>query len=188
MVSFTIAFGGLGFIFLASFFDNKHPLLPLEYLGMAMAVGPALVILLVSGLSFLGIPLTKSNLSLTLLGACGIAIFRLLIKRSRSWIQPSFSGDHDRVENLLPVSLFFVLLLSRLIQIRDVFVPNWHVGLIHVSRLQELAVQSTIPFENISLPGLYAIALVVDSFWQLPLPQTILLLGQWLIAVCGLSI
>jgi len=187
MVSLTIAFGGLGFIFIAAFFDNTNPLRPFEYFGMAIAVGPALVILLVGGLSFLGIPLTKSNLSITLLGSCGVSIIRLFIKRSKIRIQPSFSGYHDLIENILPISLFFILLFLRLIQIRDVFVPNWYDGFIHTSLLQEFTMKSAIPFDNIYQIGFHAIALVVHSFWELPSPEAILLTGQWLSAVCGLS-
>jgi len=187
MVGLTIAFGGLGFIFIAAFFENTNPLRPFEYFGMAMAVGPALVILLVSGLSFLGIPLTKSNLVITLLSGCGVSLLRLFNKRSKIRIQLSFSRYHDPIENILPISLFFILLFLRLVQIKDVFVPNWYDGFIHTSLLQEFTVKFAIPFDNIYQIGFHMIALVVHSLWELTPPEAILLAGQWLSAVCGLS-
>lgn|SRR5574341_109810 len=187
MISLTAAFSGLGLIFMVSFLEYTRPIHPIEYFGMALAIGLALVILLVSGLTLLRIPLTKSNLSIALLSGCGICILHLLHKKSNSRIQLSFSRDHSLIEKLLPISLVFILVFLRLIQIRGVVVPNWYDGLMHASRLQEFTLRSSIPFDNIYRVGFYEIALVVQSFWALTPPQTILLLGQWLSVVCGLS-
>ncbi len=194
----TIAFGGLGFIFFFSSVENSPVRRSFEYFGMAIAFGLAIVILFVGALSFLGIPLTRFSLSIALLSGCAISLGWLLKKRNRGShpagtiepnieSRPSSSRDLEPIEILLPISLFFILLVLRLIQIRDVFVPTWHEGLIHASLLQEFASKSAIPSDRIDPFGFYAIAIAVNSFWHLPPPQTILVLGQWLSGVCGLT-
>jgi len=187
MISLTAAFGGLGFLFIVSFLENTIPMLPIEYFCRALAIGIALATLFVSGLNFFGIPLTKNNLSIAILGGCGVCLLRLLHKRSKISMKWSLSRCHPLAENLIPMSLFFVLLFLRLIQIRDVFVPNWVDGLIHTSLLQEFSLKSAIPFDHMYQVGFHAITLVVHFFWGLTLSQTILLSGQWLSVVCGLS-
>jgi len=187
MLSLTAAFGALGFLFIVSFLENTNAMLPVEYFGRALAIGIALVTLLVSGLNFLGIPLTKNNISIVLLSGCGVSILRLLHKRSNIRIKLFLFRHHNLAESLIPISLFFVLLFLRLIQIRDVFVPNWYDGLIHTSLLHEFIIKSAIPFDNIYQVGFHAITVVMHFFWDLTLPETILLSGQWLSVVCGLS-
>ena len=187
MISLTAAFGGLGFIFIFSFVQNTIPLRPLEYFGMAVATGLALTILLVSGLSFFGIPLTRASLSIALLSGLGVFTIRLFHKKPNIRTKLPLASFSNFTESLLPLSLFFILLLLRLIQVNNVFVPSWHDGLIHTSLLQEFAIKSSIPFDNVHGLGFHAIALVIHSFWKLPPSEAILLTGQWLSVVCGLS-
>ena len=198
LIGLTVAFGGLGFVLIFSFIENV-PRLPLfEYSGMAVAFGLAMVVLSVGVLSVFDIPLTGISLSIALLSGCALSFGWHLKKRnsgsypagsikSNVELEQRPSGKLEQIENILPLSLFFVLLALRLIQIRNVFVPTWHEGLMHASRLQEFASNSAIPSNNIDPFGFYAIAFAVNSFWRLPAPQTILLLGQWLSGVCGLT-
>jgi len=197
MIELTVAFGGLGFVLILSSVGNVPPLRSFEYFGMSIAFGLAIVVCFIWGLSFLDFPLTRINLSIALLSGVAVSLGWLLKTRNRgsylagtieSNVEPKqlTSKRLQPIEILLPISLFFILLVLRLIQIRNVFVPTWHEGLIHASRLQEFANQSAIPFDRLDPFGFYAIALVINSVWRLPPPQAILLLGQWLSAVCGL--
>ena len=187
MLSLTAAFSGVGLLFTISFFKNSIPTNPVEHFGIALSIGLSFVILLVSGLSLFGIPLTKNNLSIALFISFGLLIIQLLKKKGDSKIMLSLSRHYNPIESLLPIILFFVLLLLRLIQIRDVFVPSWYSGLIHTSLLKEFANASAIPFNNVYPVGFPAIALIVYLYWDLTFSQAILLSSQWLSAVCGIS-
>ena len=157
-----------------------------------------MVVLCVGGLSSFDIPLTRISLSIALMIGCAISLGWLLRKGKRGPYpegivesnlghKQSSSRNLEPIEIFLPISLFFVLLVLRLIQIRNVFVPAWHEGLIHASLLQEFVSKSAIPSNHIDPFGFYAIAFAVNSFWRSSPPQTILLLGQWLSGVCGLT-
>ena len=198
LIGLTLAFGGLGFVLFFSLVENVPPLRSSEYFGMAIAFGLAIVIVCVGALSFLAIPLTRISISIALLSGTAISFVWLLRKRNRRSYQAgttdsnvgdrwSSSRNLEPIETLLPICLFFVLLVMRLIQIRNVFVPTWHEGLTHASLLQEFASKSAIPSNSIDPFGFYAIAFAVNSFWRLSPPQTILLVGQWLSGVCGLT-
>jgi hypothetical protein len=187
MISLTAAFGGLGFLFMVSFLGNSAPIPTVEYFGRVLLIGIALVILFVSGLNFLGIPITKSTISIVILSFCGICILRLFHKKPKIQIKVSLSKIRNLTEILIPISLFFILLFWRVIQIKEVFVPNWYDGLIHTNLLQEFTLKSIIPFDHLYHIGFHAITLVVHFFWKLNFHETILLSGQWLSVVCGIS-
>lgn len=187
MISFIIALGGLGFIFVASFYESTKPLLLVEYLGLAITAGPALVISLVGVLTLLTIPLTGFSLLTALLTGCGVSILGLLIKKPQIRIKRFVFPYQDLVENLLPLSLFFALILLRLVQIRDIVVPAGYDGLVHTALLQEAAERSDLSLHSIFQIGFPAISLVIHSLWNLTPAETILLTAQWLGAVCGLS-
>ena len=187
IISFIIAIGGLGFIFTASFFESMKPLRFVEYFGLAIAIGLALVIVSVSVLTLLNIPLTRSNFAIALLIGCGVSILRLLTKRSQIKIRQSLFPYQVLIENILPFSLFVALIVLRLVQIRDVFVPNAYDGLVYTMLLQESAETSAISLYNIFYFGFPGLSLVVLSLWDLTPAETVLLTSQWLGAVCGLS-
>lgn len=131
MISLTAAFGGLGFLFMVSFSGSSTSILTVEYFGRVLLLGIALVILFVSGLNFLRIPITKLTLSIVILSFCGASSLRLFNIKSKIHFQASFSKLRYRTEILIPISLFLLLLFWRVVQIKDVFVPNWYDGLIH---------------------------------------------------------
>ena len=187
MVSLTIAFAGLGLILIASFFETTKRLHLVEYFALAIAAGLALVVLLVGGLTFFDVPLTRFNLSIVLLGLVGASIVRLWGKRSQIQRKQTFFRNQDLTENIFPLMLFLVLIVLRLLQIRDIFVPNSYDGFLYTSLLQEYLEKSSIPSANIFQSGFHALALMVHAFWNLTPPEAILLTGQWLSAVCGLS-
>lgn len=187
MISFMITIGGLGFIFIASFFGSAKPLRFVEYFGLAMAAGPALVIFLIGTLTLLNAPLTPLNLSIALLVGCGLSLIRLLNQKPKIRSRRSLLPYQNLTENILPLGLFFTLIVIRLVQTRDVFVPNGYDGLLHTTLLQKSAETSSISSYNFFQIGFPALALVVNFFWKLTPAETILLIGQWLSAVCGLS-
>ena len=187
MISLVITLGGLGFIFIASFYESTTPLLLVEYFGLAMTTGPALVISLVGALTLLNIPLTEFSLSTAFLTSCGVSILGFLIKKPKIRIKRSFFPYQDLAENILPLSLFFALLILRLVQLRDIFVPTGYDGIFHTALLQEAAEGSDLSSYSIFQIGFPAVSLVIHSLWNLSPAETILLTTQWLGAVCGLS-
>jgi hypothetical protein len=187
MISFILVIGGLGLIFIASFFRSTKLLRPIEYLGLSMAVGLAMIIFLVSLLTLLHVPLTPLNLTIALLGGCGVSLLRLLIQKPEIRIRRSLLPHQDLAENILPLGLFLALILIRLVQYRDVFVPNGYDGLIHTTLLQQSAETTSIFSYGIFRIGFPALSLVIYSLWKLTPAETILITGQWLSAVCGLS-
>jgi hypothetical protein len=187
MISFVIALGGLGSIFIASFYESTEPLLLVEYFGLAMATGTALVISVVGVLTLLNIPLTGFSVSTALLTGCGVSILGFLIKKPQIRIKRSSIPYQDLAENILPLSLFFALLILRLVQLRDIFVPPGYDGIVHTALLQEAAEGSDLSSYSIFQIGFPAVSLVIHSLWNLTPAETILLTTQWLGAVCGLS-
>lgn len=187
MISFILVIGGLGFIFIASFFRSTKPLRPVEYLGLSMAVGMALIIFLVGLLTLLHVPLTPLNLTVVLLGCCGVSLLRLLTQKPEIRVRRSLLRHQDLAENILPLGLFLALIVIRLVQNWDVFVPNGYDGLIHTTLLQQSAETGSISSYSIFQIGFPALSLVVHSLWKLTPAETILMTGQWLSAVCGLS-
>lgn len=187
MISLTAAFGGLGFLFMVSFSGSSTSILTVEYFGRVLLLGIALVILFVSGLNFLRIPITKLTLSIVILSFCGASSLRLFNIKPKIHFQASFSKLRYRTDILIPISLFLLLLFWRVVQIKDVFVPNWYDGLIHTYLLEEFSLKSNVPFDHLYHIGFHAITLVVHFFWKLNFQETVLLSGQWLSVVCGIS-
>jgi hypothetical protein len=187
MASFTIAFGITGFIFLLLFLDIKALQDLPESAGLAISAGLILVIVLVFALNFLGIPITKTNVSIAFMGVFTISIFRLYKKKPAFKIRLPDLTLPKLFESLLPLIIFFIVLAVRTSQIKDIFVPNWYDGLIHTSLLNRFLSNAKFPLDGIYHIGFHTIVLAVNYYWGLSLPETILILGQWLSAVGGLT-
>jgi hypothetical protein len=187
MTAFTIVVGMTGFIFIISIFDSNR--LPKSYgsFGMAISAGLILIILPVIGIGALGIPITKTSLSMAFISIYAAAFFRLLGKISDVRKYLLILVQRKSSEYLLPVLLFIISLILRAIQIRGVLVPNGFDGLSHAYLLQRFVTTAEIPLDNIYHIGFHTIALAAYYFGGFSIPETILILGQWLSAASGLT-
>ena len=188
MIILTLLFGITGYLFLLVFFDHSTVPNPFLSLGMAIPAGLIVIILMVLGLSFIDIPLSKPNLSFTFLGFYVLSAYWIFIKKKAKLYKYFYDWTQGRlVETIFPIIIFLIILVLRGAQISDTFVPNWYDGLIHTSLLNKFITNFKIPPDNIYHVGFHAIALVVYHFGGLSLHETVLILGTWLSATCGLT-
>lgn len=155
----------------------------------AIALGLSSAILLINTMSVFDVPLSRNNLFMILGGYCGLLVLfvsiRLLKRGSLVFSRPN---RHNLFETICVGGLFLLLLCVRAVQVRDIFVPNWVDGLTHTLLLQKFVSMQYIPFDRIYHTGFHSIALSVHHLWSLDLPEAVLLLGQWLSAMCGVSL
>ncbi len=187
MTAFTIVLGITGFIFITLIFDSNA--LPEFYtsFGMAISAGLIFLILLVIGIGALGIPVTKASLSMAFIGVYGAAFFKLHNKISDVRNYFLILSQLKSIENLLPAFLFIISLILGATQIKGVLVPNWFDGVTHTYLLQKFVATAEIPLDNIYHNSFHAIALAMYYFGGFSLPETVLILGQWLSAASGLT-
>lgn len=189
MIAFTVFFGTIGRLFLFLFVDRRTTATsrPSENIGTAISAGLILVICLIIGLSFANIPITKTNLLLAFAGFYAFSASYLYKKDPDLRTFFTTLTQEKILENLLPFTIFLIVLTVRAVEIKGVIVPNWHDGLFHVSLLSKFLTNAKIPLDNVYHIGFHIIALTVYYFSGASLSETVLVTGQWLCAIGGLT-
>jgi hypothetical protein len=184
----TVGFALLGYLILTVFAVNERFRDRFEYFLATIITGLSFVVAVPILLGVFSIALSRNNIYI-----CFITIFiflgvlcliRLLKGKS---IFPVFYPD-EALNFYLLMGLFIFLIVVRLVQVKDVYVPNWMDGLIHTQLVNKLNISEKIGFERIYHVGFHAGALVIHDFLNIDLPETVLLFSQWLSAVCGVAI
>lgn len=184
----TLGFSLLGFLFLIAFFKLRAPVERFEYFLTTIIIGVSFCALVPIGLGALEIPPTKINLQIFFLFFFIILAFLISRKISKKSLQlPSFEAQGLSSFWILVVFYLFVIVV-RIVQVKDIFVPNWIDGLIHTQLLNKLSVSEKIGFGRIYHVGFHAVSLVIYYFMRLNLSDVVLLFGQWLSATCGVTI
>lgn len=189
MIVFTAFFGTTGYLFLFLFIDRRTTATSRasENLGTAISAGLILVICLIIGLSFANIPITKANLLFAFAGFYVFSISYLCKKDHGPRICFVTLTQEKVLENLLPFTIFLIVLTLRAVEINGVIVPNWYDGLFHASLLSKFLTNAKIPLDNVYHVGFHIIALTIYYFSRASLPETILVTGQWLCAIGGVT-
>lgn len=188
MAALTIAFGGFGFLFLSAVFPQKLGTDFGEISAWSISAGIAAVLVMVTGLSALGIRLTEITLLISFLLAISVLIILGLRNFRKGVLQFSSVNSQNRSSILFFVYLGLLLLAASALQIQDIFVPNWIDGLVHTTLLQKFATNQAIPFDRVYHTGFHIIALAAYTLGAGTLPESVLLLGQWLSMVLAINL
>lgn len=174
LLLFTLLFWGLG-ASVRSLFPARAGGNFLETVGLGLAS----LLLIVFLLGFFNGGLTPSHLWLAL-GL--LALAGLILRRARTRpLAPTQPPDR------LFLLLGGILLLTRLLQIRGLFVPNWVDGLNHQLLLQRWDGLATISSDRIYHTGFHMVALALRYLTGWDFPSLMLSYGQWLGVFFGLS-
>jgi hypothetical protein len=91
-------------------------------------------------------------------------------------------------KEVLWLSLIFLLAaLTRVSQINDLFVPNWVDGIVHQQIITRILERQGISFDTIYPKGFHANVIFEYLVFGGSLPECILLMGQWLSLMSGLT-
>jgi len=121
-----------------------------------------------------------------LLGLVILLNVTIAITSRKKYLQNfNFSGIHRNEIWLLLLLLFSTLVCS--IQISKVFSPLWIDGLFHHDLIQKIIASNSIFTENVYPIGFHALAIAQHFLFRFQIDRSILLTGQWLIILSGLS-
>lgn len=90
-------------------------------------------------------------------------------------------------DDILVFLLFVFAVIIRLLQIKDLQVPNWIDGLVHSNILDKIHYRGIIPVKQIYHIGFHLDAFFLQSILKFSSQETILIFGQWLSISCGMS-
>jgi hypothetical protein len=173
----------------------------LERLILAVAFGLALSLVSVYIMGLLRIRVTDAWLRGLLAGLVGLNLLVVSVRvislyrdtpagGARGWravikrALPRFAPDRY---DILFVALFILAALVRVLQVQELFVPNWTDGLTHQNAIDRIIRTGVIPVSNIYHSGFYFGAVFIKSLLGLHSPEASLLFGQWLSLVAGLG-
>lgn len=177
LVAVTVVTGGVGVVFGAALPGTRPGFIS------RLALGLALILTIVAGLGVLGIRVDRASL---LMGVGMLLFFGALVvlRKRRQTPGPGLIVGREQAWLL---ALFLFLLAVRLIEIRDLLVPNWVDGLIHVSILEKLTLKGAVPVERIYHSGFHAGAMFIQYMLGTSLSDAVLLFGQWASLLAGLT-
>ena len=78
-------------------------------------------------------------------------------------------------------------MITRLLQVENLFVPNWTDGLAHQNALNVLFANGVVPINQIYHIGFYLNAFFAQSLLGLDSPEATLIFGQWLSVASGMT-
>jgi hypothetical protein len=115
------------------------------------------------------------------------SLFASVIFLRKDWLN-SFKWKTDRgVYLLLLLSSFAIV--TRLIQVRLLLVPNWLDGLTHYGITYNILARGFVPANRIYHTGFHALASYISVLLPMfSLSEVMLMLGQWLCFLAGLSL
>lgn len=176
LIAMTVAAGGVGLLF--------GGILPWSRASFTsrLALGLAGILTITAGLGAFGIRVDRASLTITLGVLLLAAVGVIFSKRPRSSWRVSVGREQAWL-----LGLFLVLLAARLVEMRNLFVPNWVDGLIHASILEKLVSKGTIPVERIYHSGFHAGAIFFHHMFGTSLSDAVLLFGQWTSLLAGLT-
>ncbi len=114
--------------------------------------------------------------------ACGIKFLLLRKFPSRSL------AVSINYKEILWLSLIFLLAVwTRVSQISDIFVPNWIDGIVHQQFITRILERQAISFDTIYPKGFHSSVIFEYLLLGDSVPESILLMGQWLSLISGLA-
>lgn len=159
---------------------------PIEVIIYSLSIGIAMPPILFLMMSFIGININNINILITLiiLSASFGAKYLLSPKTRTSKLNLPKTIN----EEVIFLGLMFLLAaFSRTSQINDLVVPNWVDGIVHQQFITKILEKQSIPFDAIYPKGFHANVIFEYLLFGGALPESILLMGQWLSLMSGLT-
>jgi len=160
---------------------------PLSDALVAVGVGAAVPALLLPSLGVLRIEINRSSLiaALALLIVAGLAARWLRGRAER----PAGSSNRCAWTEWLPLLLMSALaMVSRAAQVEAMAVPAWVDGIVHQRMLGTMLAAGRVGLDAVYPKGFHATAAAVQLLTGVPLPESLLITGQWLSFACGLTL
>jgi hypothetical protein len=186
----SLMVGGFGHLLLTTLFRNSVSERWDDRFILALTTGLASMVILITGMCVLAMPLNIGYLRAAFWGISGILIAGALLKGrlTGSVVKHAVINREQLFRVLILAGILLGLTYSRVLQIREIIVPNWIDGLIHTTRLHQYIAREAIPLDSIYHTGFHALALFIHALLGLSEADSVLLSGQWLSAVSGLSL
>jgi hypothetical protein len=181
----TIVFCGIGCIVTGLF--------PPSETGIKWAVHTLLAGIALTALGFFVLALFRISFAndsfpivlVSLLLILGAGIMRLLLRKK------NYAGPYDPLrwkESLVVCLLLVLATTTRMIQINDLIVPSGIGSQFHENAIEQIRQAGALPLDSIYHLGFHSNAFLVSQLTHTPIPEAILVYGQWLSIVSGLSL
>ncbi len=111
--------------------------------------------------------------------------------RSKTTHQPIASDMkqlHGFAATLTLIGLFVLVLIVRVLQIEDLSAPLWVDGLTHTNTIQAIVQAGELPTGLLYHVGFHANVVALQAITDLPIPELMLIYGQWIGALSGLTL
>lgn len=187
MALFTPIIGLIGHFYLIMINRKTDAQAQVGNWGLSISAGLIVIMFVPLGLSLVNIPITRITIAIFVIGFLVLVILRLG-KATNIGIHLPENWWERFEQSIIPLTIFFAALGLGAFQTRNAFVPNWYDGLSHTSLLNQFADAGRISPDSIYHVGFHAIAMMFHSISGLSQPETVLLLGQWLVATSGLTL
>lgn len=172
-----------------------------QRLILSNSVGLAFPPVFLYSLGLFDINLTRRAITGALLCIAGLI---LLVRIARSMLRvknTNLKNYFQRNDNLTKQSqkitpdrydiiflvLFILAVITRLLQVENLFVPNWTDGLAHQNALNALFTSGVVPINQIYHIGFYLNTFFAQSLLRLDSPEATLIFGQWLSVASGMT-
>ncbi len=157
----------------------------IQWIALAAGIGLAIPPLLFPILNCLSLPInTVSLLSSVIVLAIATVIQRLKIASKRTHIEPP---QYEKREVLLLGLMFFLAAVTRVVQIHSLYVPSWVDGIVHQEFMARIMERQYMPIDSIYPKGFHATVIYWSLLSGWALPESTLLIGQWLSLISGLT-
>ncbi len=188
---------------LLALFSIRWPGDAIERIALAAACGLSLPPLLFAVCAPLGLRLPPSILR-------GIGIGLLLLALGKSLLQwrrklanrrqprqpvrqvslPAANPEavEQRQVGLTMAGLFLLALLISILQIQDIYAPQWIDGLTHAHTIQQISQNSGLESGELYHVGFHAVIVFLQAFWDIPTAELMLIVGQAFILLGGLTL
>jgi hypothetical protein len=162
---------------------------------LSLVISIILPILIIQSVNFLHIRISKYFVYSTILAPILLYFIKQVViqrtigckKIPLSYYFPKNYSFTKWWPDLLLPTLFLVAVLSRTAQVNDIYVPNWLDGQIHQQILGRI-LDSKISIGDLYHTGFHAFAAYLNLIFGLSSPESIIVAGQWLGLVSGLTL
>jgi hypothetical protein len=189
LVLLTLLFTALGFMVIGTI-PYQFELDWIEKSILSLAAGLCIPNLVMIGLSVFKIPASSGSIltGLSALAITGLGLKWLFIHvQTRSGPSSSRPGRKIWIEYGIVILLFLMAVTVRTLQTADELVPRWFDGYFHQYILDEIITAQKLPLDLNYPAGYHTLAYFTHLFFQVNSPMALLLTGQWLSAISGLT-
>lgn len=201
LIEFFTLFFICGYLFLNMLSINPTPRTFSHRLILSCSIGLAFPPILLYILEVLDVRLTRSIIIYMLFCLIGLfllaRLIRLLLYRQRPIIKNRLQYNGGFVSefseltldkyDIIFVALMILAMITRVLQVNNLFVPNWTDGLAHQNAINGLSAHGVIPPDQIYHFGYHLTVFFAESLLGMTSPEATLVFGQWLSVATGMT-